>query len=392
MPDRFTGPRDNVFCFLLRLNVSHFRMFSLFRRKAALPVSLEPTFNERVDAFWKWYAESAVRFYQTIEQKRCADLTDEVSAKVDELLTGFAWVFGPGENGGHSFTLSGEGVIHRQLLALQWLSRAPGLPGWTFYASRPTGTISGISIEIGGISFSAKEIWVTPRIDRENECFDLTFWHPAWETLEESQKYRVTFLFLDEALGEYGTGWWIGRIDFGKDKLAHSFPLEELAGHMRDLSAAEGWKKYLPGECTTLLRFKEINGAYPRSDTFTQATVAPALIRDYFDADGDLENPLAGTGADYVYVSLPNHLLPKGDEVAKRGEFEDALNDALAPGGLGRWIGGAQGRERFYVDLLLVDGVRSMDAVVATLRQLKVPAGTMIEFFAREKLGRRIAL
>ncbi len=68
---------------------------------------------------------------------------------VNELSPGFAWVFGPGADGiGHSFTLSGEGVIHRQLLALQWLSRAPVINGWTFYAARQPGPISGHTIEI----------------------------------------------------------------------------------------------------------------------------------------------------------------------------------------------------------------------------------------------------
>lgn len=42
-----------------------------FRRKTPPP---EHTFNERVDAFWKWYASVADRFFQTIEDKRCGDL------------------------------------------------------------------------------------------------------------------------------------------------------------------------------------------------------------------------------------------------------------------------------------------------------------------------------
>lgn len=364
-------------------------MFSFFRRKPTPPPEL--TFNERVDAFWKWYSDVADRFFQTIESKHCADLADEVSAKVDELLPGFAWVFGPGEDGGHSFTLSGEGIMHKQLLALHWLSRAPRLRGWTFHASREAGAIDNISIKIGGVNFSSKEIWVTPTIDREGECLDLTFWHPSWENMEKAEKFRVTFLFLDEALGEYGTGWWIGHIDFGKDKLAASFPLSELPAHIREIAAAEGWKKYPPGECISLLRFDEIDGVFPRSDTFTQATVIPPLIRDYFRAKGSIEDPLPGLGADYAYVALPSHILPKGEEVSTRSEFEDRLDAALKPSGLGRCLGGALGREQFYIDLLLMDGTRSLDAVTTTLRDLKVPSGTMIEFFAREKLGRRIA-
>jgi hypothetical protein len=78
----------------------------------------EFTFKQRVEAFWTWYAEVADRFYQTIDDNQSSSLTDEVCAKVDELLPGMAWVFGPGEDGkGHSFTLSGEGILPKQLLA-----------------------------------------------------------------------------------------------------------------------------------------------------------------------------------------------------------------------------------------------------------------------------------
>jgi hypothetical protein len=108
-------------------------MLSFFRRKPVAP----ETFNERARAFWSWYTSVAARFYAAIEAGRCADLTDETSAKVDELLPGFAWVFGPGpDRQGHSFTLSGEGIEHRQLLAQQWLALAPKIEGWTFYVPR----------------------------------------------------------------------------------------------------------------------------------------------------------------------------------------------------------------------------------------------------------------
>jgi len=82
-------------------------MFLPFRRKALRPKEL--TFKTRVCRFWEWYGQAAPRFYQTIQEGQCVSLAEEVSSKVDELIPGFAWVFGPGADGkGHSFTLSGE--------------------------------------------------------------------------------------------------------------------------------------------------------------------------------------------------------------------------------------------------------------------------------------------
>jgi hypothetical protein len=46
-------------------------ILSLFKRKR--PVQ-SATFKARVTEFWDWFAKHAARFYQTIENKRCADL------------------------------------------------------------------------------------------------------------------------------------------------------------------------------------------------------------------------------------------------------------------------------------------------------------------------------
>jgi hypothetical protein len=369
-------------------------MFSFLRRKPPTPpLPAAPTFNERVTAFWKWFEEVAPRFYATIEDGKCADLTDETSAMVDKFLPGFSWVYGPGANGsGHSFTLTGEGDIHRQLLALHWLSQAPVIEGWTFHAARQPGEIKGHVIEMHDLRFDPKEIWVTPTVDEENEKIDLTIWHPAWERLEDRQKYSITFIFLDEALGEYGTGWWIGEIALSKAHLSKSFPLEELAAFVNSTSRKQEWKKFPPGESWTLYSAEEVDNDFPRSDISTLSTAVPKLFQQYMNAKGKLEDPLGGTGADYVYVSITKDYFPQGGEVAKRGELEDALTATLEQLSAGRVVSGAFSAERAYIDLLVYDGKRSLDAIQKTLRAQNVPAGTMIEFFAREKRTQRIAL
>lgn len=365
-------------------------LFSWFRSKPAPPPL---TFNERARAFWTWYAEVAPRFFATIEDGKCGTLTDETSRKVDEFFPSMAWVFGPGAGGrGHSLTLTGEGNIHRQLLTQQWLALAPALEGWTFYAARQSGPIRGRVIEMAGIRFDPKEIWVTTSLDAERECLDLTVWHPSWETIPEGQRTTITFLFLDEALGEYGTEWWIGRLSYGKDQLAGAFPLEELAGHVEATSRERGWKKYPPGQSMTVYRTKDSTRDFPRADVLTQATAVPRLFLDFMNESGELPDPLANFGADYVYVSIDRGFFPSGQEVATRGRIEDAIEGALQRAASGRCIGGALGSLRCYSDFLVFDGPRSLGIIRQALRDLQVPAGTTIEFFAREKRDQRIVL
>ena len=364
-----------------------------FRLLSGQPKPVPATFNERVAAFWQWFAGVADRFHGTIDSGSCAALTEETSSKINEFFPGFAWVFGPGENGtGHSLTLTGEGDIHRQLLTQHWLAQAPTLPGWSFYASRQPGRIKGKVIELDGIRFDPKEIWVTPSIDAERECIDITVWHPLWEKLPEGARATITFLFLDESLGEYGTGWWIGTISYGKDQLAGSFPLEELAEYAGAQQRDRGWKKYPPGQSLVLYSTKNSPRDFPRADVLTQTTAVPKLFLEYMNLSGEYPDPFAGFGADYIYVSIDPAFFPAGQEVAKRGEVEDAIEQALLAHHAGRGIGGALGRERCYADFLIFDGARSLDLVRQTLLRLQVPPGTMIEYFAREKRSQRIAL
>lgn len=364
-------------------------MLSFFKRRS-VPESLN--FKARVESFWDWYAKVASRFYQTIEDKRCTDLTGEVSKKVDELLPGFAWVFGPGENGGHSFTLSGEGVLHKQLLTQYWAGRAPALAGWTFYSARQPGRIDGIRMNIERQSFDPMEFWLTPAVDPEEEKVDITAWHPLYQKLSEQNRLGPLFLFLDEALGEYGTGQWIGEIEASDRRLTDAIPLGELPTFIEKLAKETGWKKLPPGEGVSLYEFNRPDATFPRGDLVVGTTMNMQLINEYLASEGDMEDPLAGTGAHYVFVSFDAGILPEGKQVDARAAIEDGLDAALRAAASGRLMGGGLGREFAYVDLLLLDGKNSLSIVQRVLREHQLPPGTAINFFAKESKGHRVVL
>ena len=366
-------------------------MLSLFKKKPAQ--SANSTLKTRVDLFWKWYSEVAPKFYETINAGQCASLAPPVIAKVDELLPGFSWVFGPGKDSvGHSFTLSGAGVLHHQLLTQYWLSRAPILPGWTFYASRQPGSIDGKIIQIGERKFDPKEFWVTPVINAETEHIDLTVWHPLFEILPERDRWTILYLFLDEVFGEYGTEQYIGKISLNNEQLSESISLRELLGFATQVKDDAGWKKYAPGESGVIYRMKEQHDHFVRGDIVVGSTYAMSLINQYSKAEGELADPLAGTGADYVFVSFDVKILPEGKQSHARGEIEVALDEALKSDFSGRILGGAHGTKNAYIDLLLFDGKSSLGIVQRVLKEKSLPAGTEIHFFAKEKRGHRIIL
>ena len=365
-------------------------MFSLFKRRS--PESKSLTYKERVERFWRWFGEVAPGFHVAIDEGRCADLADVTSRKVNELFPKFAWVYGPGEGGpGHSLTVSGEGVESAQFLALHWLEAAPEIEGWTFHAARQPGSLDS-SFEVAGIRFDAKGMWITPDVDEEEERIDVTIWHPEWSGLEDRFKWMVTFLFLDEALGEYGTKWWVGQIRHGNDRLAESFPLSELPEYVARVAESAGWKKHLPGEGHTLFKLEPPPKPFRRGDLMTLSTTAPNLFVDYFDSNGQLEDPLEGSGADYVYVSIPKGFFVPGQEVDQRTELEERLDTALRAFRSGRVLGGGLGIEAGYIDLLIYDGQASLDVVVEALADRNLPRGSAVEFFAAKKADGRVRL
>lgn len=351
----------------------------------------ESTFKQRVEAFWAWFSSVSERFYQTIEAAGTASLVKEISEKVDELLPGMAWVFGAGEGGeGHSLTLSGEGILTKQLLASYWLSRAPDLKGWTFHAARqPAEDPGGFAITIDELTFKPIEFWVTPEIDEEEERLDLSVWHPLADRVDDNLRQTALFLVLDEILGEFGTGRWIGSMDFSRKKLGSSMPIAELKSFIEETSAERKWKMWTPGE--TWMSYgippERMSGKRPRLDTIAGSTACWDPLRNYLN--GKDEIPFEGFDADWVYLSFDTRALPGETAVDAREAMADVIAADLSEALSGRALGGAIGRSKSYIDLLIYDGSRSIGIIREAARRAGLPEDTRLEYLAssKRKLG-----
>jgi hypothetical protein len=333
---------------------------NLFRRKMPAPPLPQPglTLKMRVRAFWEWYSAAAGRFYAEIENGRCAGLEAEVAAKVDELIPGLGWVFGPGEGGrGHSFTLTPEGDADKRFIAQYWLQQAPALENWTFHASRQPSDLHrrGHHIEMDGMKFAADAVWLVPRVNEAARKADITVWHPLFDRIPERTQQMVTFLWLDEALGEDNTFNWIGIIDAGSDRLTEAIPLSELPEYLEELQTKHGWKKPPPHRSFSLYQMNEPEAGSFRSDIVGGNSCHMGLVNGYPLG----ANPLEAFGAEYMMVAFPTTVLPRGAEVDRRGTLEDLIAESLQAEASGAVLGGALGIEYTYIDLLLCDGESS---------------------------------
>lgn len=337
----------------------------------------EGSFKDRVAAFWGWYASVADRFFQEIEAGQCANLTTEVRRQCDKLLPALSWVFGPGENGGHSFTLSGEGQIARQLLAEYWLEQAPAIPNWTFYSSRQPSdqeTLAGMQIAVGEQApVDATGLLLKTHVDAERERIDIAAWHPSFEFVPEEHHMQILFLLLDEAMGEFGTQTWIGSISV--EPVEHGTEcttLERLPTFVRDVGNYYKWDKYSPLETYSVYQIPEGFDEHRPSRLFG-STCIPGIVHDLIENGGTLvEDPLDGTGAELVYVAIESDIFPQGGEVDYRGRIEDTIAQALCAERSGRTLGGAFGFGESFIDVLIFDGDNSREIIKQCLNELGI--------------------
>jgi hypothetical protein len=343
------------------------------------------TFKQRVAAFWEWYPRSANRLFEMIERGQSKEIADFTGQFMDSTLPGLSWVFGPGP-GGHSFTVTGDGILPRQLLAQYWHSRAVTIPRWTFHASRqatPAERLAGMAIGMqGGVQVDVEHFRLRTKVNAEQEKIDLVGWHPALSEVPEEHRVRIFFLLLDEALGEFGTDMWLGTIDvepFEAD--AETRSLATLPKFVEQVGAYYGWKKLSPVECYTVYECETESDAR-RGDTLIGTSCMPGLIMEFLENGGRLPaDPLEGSGAEFAYVALDGSLFPEGEQTAVRGEIEDTLSAALQRELSGRTLGGAFGANESYIDLLLFDGANSRRIVEQALASRQLSRLARVESF-----------
>ncbi len=357
-------------------------LFDLFKKKTPQPK--ESTYKQKVIDFWDWYSVNAARLYEALDQGQSSTLVDEISDRVSLLSPSLGWVFGPGPDGdGHSFTITPEGDPHRSFLTNSWAEMAPELQGWTFYPNRqPSTDITGQSIVIHDEKFKPEEFWITPTINAENENIDIIAWHPLFKDLPENQMFRILFLWLDEVLGEQGTNDWIGAINFKDTNLKQAFPITELGEFVEGVCTDNEWKTKAPGKMFSVYKMDETRSGFLRADIFSGCSSHMRLMNEHLSSKGNMDDPLEGSGASFVFLSFNKTYLKKGDEVNMRGDIEECLDEVLLRNQSGQCIGGAIGTENAYIDLLILDGADSLALIREALTSFELPEGCAIYSFA----------
>lgn len=350
-------------------------------------------YRERVADFWEWFPTIADDIASHFENDESDQVVPVVQKQMNSLMPGLSWVFGPGPGGsanGHSFTMTGEGQIAGQLLAEFWLSQQVEIPRWTFYGSRQPSSeefLQSMAIGFGdNEQVDAETFLIRTEVDEEAEVIDITAWHSVFDQIDEEHHGQILFIFLDEALGEFGTQTWIGNIEIEPvSEGKNTRPLAELPRFIDSVAEYHKWEKLSPLESYTGYQAgedAELTDS-PRGDTIVGTTCIPHVIFEFLENDGRLsEDPLEGTGAEFVYIAVDATVFPEGEQVDVRGNIEDTISEALEKESCGRSLGGAFGAGESYVEFILFDSENGRRIIEDTLQDLQLAGRSRIESFA----------
>lgn len=354
--------------------------------KKSVSKTLSNSYKSRIHEFWEWFSENASRFHAVISRNESTDLVGDVESKLDVLLPGFAWAFGPGDGENkHAFTLTGEGNMPKQLLAQFWYQIAPDLEGWTFYPAKqptPPESLAGAAIQLqNGAQVDAENLTIASIFDSEENVFHITCAHPAFPNLPESERDFLLMLLLDEALGEFGVAQFIGTIEFGPPPPnSKSMKLVEFPTYLEHARRYHGWEPRSILNSYSLYELPTQNTKRPRADSIGGTTLISNVVAEYIERGKPLkDDSLKKLGAEIAYLKFPTSNLDADNLVDSRSRIEDAIQEALESNFSGRTVGGAIGTQNSYIDLLLIDGENSRELVLQTVKQFALHGTVSIE-------------
>ncbi|MEM6572120.1 MAG: hypothetical protein AAF957_27135 [Planctomycetota bacterium] len=365
-----------------------------FRKKRSAGRRRRPApFKARVDDFWRWFAAHERRLFNELQDGSLDPA--ELGAKVDAVTPVLAWEMCPSpEEGREGFTVSAEGSPSVRLLVEALLDAAPPLEHWTLFGSKQPG--EGMrSMRVGDRGeFAFADFRFAVDFDAESERLSIQVHHPRFSELGPEIRSQLTFLALEQALGEDLIDAWVGPVEDTPERTPdQKYGVQELRRQVRaalelndldpDLDLSTQWTGYsLPEQGDGDLE--------ARADVLTGTSRTMGPIRGLFDADFDDE--LAGTGACFAYAMLPVDDLESGREVEQRAELEDRLGEALREDRVGDCFGGALGQQYVYVDLVLFDEAAAIERLRVALADSGIATRASLRFFASERRDEHIAL
>jgi hypothetical protein len=334
--------------------------------------------SAQIDAWWEAFAAKAEGLDRMFNGREEWDLVAWMEQTLQRIDARLMWEFGPGGSGGHRLVITPEADYHLRPLVDEILSRAPTLPGWSFFAHRRAESVEQMTLAIK--NRTGAEPAFTGVGLKTGECnrIDLSFQFPrAFLDKQRDLARTQAFLAAESLLGEDLSTDWVGVLD-AVAEVAQPLPAGALrrafimlGAEQRSRIPAQPFLDRLESLAWTEidLKPKKQEDYLHRYDLGAAVTCAPDLWRNAHSSQLFWSGRFSRSGETFCYLKIDRGGPLRRSAVGKRIKLEDALNQALRPGRLGCVIGGGSGRRYNYIDLALLEVRAAADAIRGVLQR-----------------------
>ena len=200
----------------MRLRITLFLMvFSLFTHFAR---------GTPEEDFWKWFEKNDEALFDFEKDQKA--VFDRLTTAMHRVHPSLTFEFSPKHDNQREFVISADGIKDAFPKVISLHAAAPKLPHWTFIRFRPRR--EPMDVEYSGVSARAKDIQFS--IGADGNKAGITLFIPGHTAQNHKAMTGITFLMLDQALGEFDVETKVGFIEVASPDVAPSTkkPLKEL--------------------------------------------------------------------------------------------------------------------------------------------------------------------
>jgi hypothetical protein len=348
----------------------------------------------RIKDWWAAFEDKAPAVGSLFRGKKEWDLPGWMHDTLGAVDPNLCWEYGPAvRTEGHRLVITPESRQYLRPLVRTVLDRAPDIAGWEFYPYRLAEDLEQARQTVEGRTGGSLD-GVTVELEiGEGNRIDLLFRSPATKGGDDREALNVAFVAAETLLGERMLDRWVGAIEAAppaRGPKGRAIPLarlrdtfDALVASIRDRLPDRPFVERPAQAEWSLIKLKPEPAAdYPGQTDLIVATARDVELWKAAHAGPPFYSQRFSRHKEtFAYVKVDGKHFRRGSEAADRGALEDALDEALADGGLGVHIGGGTGLKYSYIDLALADLDRGVERARQTLRRLRVPERSWVLFY-----------
>jgi len=348
---------------------------------------------QRIDAWWEAFQQRSADLDALFGNRHRWDLVGWMSDTLQAIDDRLMWEYGPGLHSGHRLVITPENRLFLRPLVDEILSRAPQLPGWSFFGHRLVEDMEQTKLTIQGrtgTALAAQRV----RVSR-GECnrIDVSMEFPdTFLSNNRDLAFEQAFIACESLLGEDMLNRRLGLLET-TPLSSNSSPFEWFPRVFRDQVRLinEGIQdKPLHVAIDELawslwkLESKEADDYPEQYDLIVGRSAVPEMWNNAHSGTSFYSERFSRCGEIFCYVKIDGADGLDEERFEDKAEIEDALDAALRPLGVGCVVGGGTGMRYSYVDLAVTDVERATELIRRVLREGNIPQRSWILFFDSE--------